>query len=528
MPPRVRSRALSRLVRARHSIRWRLTLWISALLIVSVGVAFAIIYSETSARLSAQIRHDLNADTTQLQQSLQIAEGDTRGEVVSDIRHYVDAQPFRSISTLLFVLAPGTTISNYPELFSALEVDDGENLTQQQAENTQAQQISRPHLGVSTRLLPDVGQVRLLERRIRLADGMVVVVGAGEPLVSLHRAQEGVVHSFLLAAGFIALAVLLGSWLVGSRLTAPLRRMARVAAQVDAGDLEPRMQIDERRRDEIGVLANAFNHMLGRLEHGFRNQREFIADASHELRTPLTVIQGQLEVLANRRQVDRDEVRRVERLVEGEVLRMRRIVDDLLLLAQSERPDFLKPETLELDRFVGQIWDGATLIAERRFELGPLARGRLHADPDRLAQALRNLINNAIDHTTPLTGTIRLEAHDDVPGSIRILLLDDGPGIAPEELERIFHRFHRTGASRSRPAGPGQLGGAGLGLSIVRAIAEAHGGAVAAGNRRSGGAWFELRLPGFERAAPARRPPARRPPAVAPAGAHTGPREPTA
>lgn len=500
MSPRVRSRALNRLLRARHSIRWRLTAWISVLLIGSVGIAFAIIYSETSARLSAQISHDLEADTAQLEQSLQIAEGDTRAEVVSDIRHYVDAQPFRSISTLLFVLAPGATISNYPELFTTQGVDDGERVSQQQAENMQARQIRSPRLGLVTRLLPDVGHVRLLERRTRLADGMVVVIGAGEPLVSLHRAQEGVVHSFLLAAGFIALAVLLGSWLVGSRLTAPLRRMARVAAQVDAGDLEPRMQIEERRRDEIGVLANAFDHMLARLEHGFRNQREFIADASHELRTPLTVIQGQLEVLANRRQVDRDDVRRVERLVEGEVLRMRRIVDDLLLLAQSERPDFLKPETLELERFVSQIWDGATLIAERRFELGPLARGRLHADPDRLAQALRNLINNAIDHTAPGTGMICLEAHDDLPGMIRIVLLDDGPGIAPEELERIFHRFHRTGASRGAPPREGQLGGAGLGLSIVRAIAEAHGGDVAAGNRRGGGAWFELRLPGFERA----------------------------
>jgi two-component system OmpR family sensor kinase len=484
-----------------------LTVWIAALLIATVGISFAIIYSETSARLSAQVRHDLTADTAQLQQSLQIAEGDTRAEVISDIRHYVDAQPLHSISTLLFVLAPGATISNYSEVFAVRAREGGESTAQQAAENAQARKLARPRLGVSTVELPDVGPVRLLERRVRLADGMPVVVGAGEPLVSLHRAQEGVVHSFLLAAAFIALAVLLGSWLLGSRLTAPLRRMARVAAQVDAGDLEPRMALEGRRRDEIGVLAASFNHMLARLEQGFRNQREFIADASHELRTPLTVIQGQMEVLANRRQLDREEVRRVERLVEGEVLRMRRIVDDLLLLAQAERPDFIRPETLELERFVAQIWDGATLIADRRFELGPVARGRLHADPDRLAQALRNLITNAIDHTAPGSGTIRLEAHDDLPGTVRLVLLDDGPGIPPGELERIFYRFHRTGASRAgAAAGDGQLGGAGLGLSIVRAIAEAHGGSVAAGNRPAGGAWFELRLPGFERARTQPRP----------------------
>ncbi len=505
-----RTAARGRLARALHSLRWRLTLSIAALLIGTVGVAFAIVYSQTSAHVSAQIHHDLTADTAQLQQSLRLADGDTAAEELANVRQYVQAQPFRSLSTLLFVLAPRTTISNYPELFAALGPDDGENATQQGAENAEAQRFRAPRLGLSTQPLPDVGQVRVLERRVRI-DGMPLVIGAGEPLASLHRAQEGVVHSFALAAVFIALAVLLGSYLLGTRLTAPLRRMARVAAQIDAGDLEPRMEIDERRADEVGVLATAFNHMLARLERGFRSQREFIADASHELRTPLTVIQGQLEVLANRREVSHEEVRRVGRLVEGEVARMRRLVDDLLLLAQSDRPDFVQAETIDFERFIGEIWDGATLIAERRFELGSLPAGRLRADPDRLAQALRNLINNAIDHTAPTTGTIRLEAAVERGGWVRIELLDDGPGIPSDELERIFHRFHRTGRSRASKPGEARLGGAGLGLAIVRAIAEAHHGEVRAANRPEGGARFELRLPGFE---PVPHPPSQRPAAA--------------
>jgi two-component system OmpR family sensor kinase len=483
-----------RLAGVLHSIRWRLTLWISLLLIVTVGAAFAIVYSETGARLSAQIQHDLTADSAQLHQSLAIAEGNNRAEILSDIGHYVQAQPFKSISTLLFVIAPGRSLSNYPELFDAQAPDDGENAAQQAVENAQAASIRSPRLGVSTRALPDVGHVRLLEQRVRV-DGMNLVIGAGEPLASQHRALEGIVHSFALAAAFIVLAALLGSYLVGSRLTAPLRRMARVAAQVDAGDLAPRMEVDARRQDEIGVLASAFDHMLARLERAFRGQREFVADASHELRTPLTVIQGQLEVLANRPEVDRGEVRRVEGLVGGEVARMRRLVDDLLLLAQSERPDFVSPEEVDFERFITEIWDGATLLAERNFELGELPAGRLRADPDRVAQGLRNLIVNAIDYTEPGTGTIRLEAHRQPGGWVTIALLDDGPGVAPEELERIFHRFHRTGASRA--GGSRRFGGAGLGLSIVRAIAEAHGGQALAANRPAGGARFELRLPGF-------------------------------
>jgi signal transduction histidine kinase len=292
----------------------------------------------------------------------------------------------------------------------------------------------------------------------------------------------------------VVLAVLIASYLVSTRVTAPLRRMARVAARVDAGDLEPRMDVAEGRDDEVGVLATAFNHMLQRLEEGFRGQREFIADASHELRTPLTVIQGQLEVLASQANPDGAEVRRVERLVNAEILRMRRLVDDLLLLAQSERIDFLKTDGVDLERFITQLWDGATLMAERRFEVGPIPRGRLRADPDRLAQAVRNLINNAIDHTRPGDGLIRLEVTSVPPDGIRIAIIDDGPGIPPEEIDRIFERFHRTSASRSTAKG-----GAGLGLAIVRAIAEAHGGSATAANSADGsGARFEIQLPGFE------------------------------
>jgi signal transduction histidine kinase len=331
--------------------------------------------------------------------------------------------------------------------------------------------------------------MRLYERAVDVA-GRRVIVGAGESLESVRRAQHGVIQSFLLAGAFIALAVLFGSYLVGTRVTAPLRRMARVAARVDAGDLEPRM--DATGRDEVAVLAGTFNHMLERLDEAFRAQRAFVADASHELRTPLTVIQGQLEVLAHRQAPDRAEVRRVERLVHGEIQRMRRLVDDLLLLAQTERPDFLHPEPIDLERFLGQLRDDATLTADRRFELGAVPPGRLRADPDRLAQALRNLINNAIDHTAPDTGLVRLDADRAANGAIRISVLDDGPGIPELELERIFDRFHRAGAERAA-----EFGGAGLGLAIVRAITEAHGGRAAAANIAGGGAQFDLWLPGF-------------------------------
>ncbi len=243
------------------------------------------------------------------------------------------------------------------------------------------------------------------------------------------------------------------------------------------------------------MLADAFNHMLDRLTDAFAGQRAFVADASHELRTPLTVIRGQLEVLASQSDPSGEEVRRVEGLVQAEIARISRLVDDLLLLAKTEQVEFLRLQTIDLPVYVGELWDGMSLLADRRFELGPIPSGTLRADPDRLAQALRNLVGNAIEHTDSEHGLVRLRVQVLAGGRLRFLVEDDGLGIPPDQRERVFRRFHRTDAARDRASG-----GTGLGLAIVRAIADAHGGSVTAGESPEGGACFELELPGFTHA----------------------------
>jgi signal transduction histidine kinase len=242
----------------------------------------------------------------------------------------------------------------------------------------------------------------------------------------------------------------------------------------------------------VRVLAEAFNHMLDRLTAAFAGQRAFVADASHELRTPLTVIRGQLEVLAAQNRPSGDEVRRVERLVQAEIARVSRLVDDLLLLAKTEQTTFLVIEPIDLAGWVSELWDGMSVLAQRRFELGPVPKGTLQADPDRLAQALRNLVANAIEHTDPERGVVRMQIEVVGSESIRFVMEDDGLGIPADQLERVFDRFHRTDAARDRASG-----GTGLGLAIVRAIAEAHGGSVRAARSSLGGARIELELPGF-------------------------------
>jgi signal transduction histidine kinase len=480
------------------SIRWRLTLWVAGVLLIAAAVTFVIVYRDTGRQLRAQIDRDLSRETSQLAQLPETRPGATPAQVATVARRYVSARPYQSTSMLLLVTVPGAgTITNHPEVIGPAVAERGETAAEQARENAMGHGLLAPRSGFSTRRLADVGNVRLLERTA-IVGGLHVVVGAGEPLALVESSQHSVAKAFLLAGALVLALALIASYLAGARVSAPLRHLARVAARVDGGDLEPRVTLPPGRRDEVRVLAESFNHMLDRLSAGFAAQREFVADASHELRTPLTVIRGQLEVLAAQPNPSESEVRRVERLVDAEIRRIIRLVDDLLLLAKSERADFLRAEPIDLARFVTELWDGLMLTADRRFELTAIPEGSLLADPDRLAQALRNLVRNAIDHTRPETGLVRLEVDRLAPDRVRFAVVDDGPGIPAAERARVFERFHRTDAGRSRATG-----GAGLGLAIVRAVAEAHHGRVVASAGEQGGARFELELPGFRAGAPA-------------------------
>ncbi|MHB1538053.1 MAG: sensor histidine kinase [Solirubrobacteraceae bacterium] len=507
-----RSRFAGRLLRLTRrlgigSLRWRLAAWVATIVVISSAITFFVVYRGTGSAVRAQITHDLTSDASALIATLRTegrtsdnGHADTAALVVGAARRYVASQSFASTSTVLFVQTPGQpTVGNTPELVDpSAPADDREQGGEQAQENSAASVLLRTPRGFSVQHSPDESEMRLLKRSFTLANGSVVTVGVGESLDIVARAERGVAQAFILAAGLALLAALVAALLIGTRFSAPLRRMAAVARRVDAGELTPRID-DPGPDEEARALADSFNHMLDRLTEAFAGERDFIADASHELRTPLTVIQGQLEVLAAQRQPAADEVRRVEALVRAEVGRMTRLVDDLLLLARAEQAQFLHTRSIPLTDFVADLWAGVGPTAERRLELGALPHGRLEADPDRLAQALRNLIENAIEHTAAGDGLVRLEVgveRSDERAAARTSVLfaveDDGRGIPDDQLERIFDRFHRTDPARSRASG-----GAGLGLAIVRAIAEAHGGSVVARRGRLGGARIELRLPGF-------------------------------
>lgn len=474
-------------------LRWRLAAWVALVVLVSSAITFVVVYRRTGSELKHQIDQEIHGDSSDLAHAL-IASHDVRPtQVAHRATRYIRAQPFSSSSTLLFAVVPGAhTSSNRPELFTHAKADNGETASEQAAENRLAAKLRTFHEGYSTLTLPDVGNLRLLEHAVILPGGLRVIVGAGEPLAAVAHAQGSVARAFVLAGILALVGGLVAAYLVGARVSRPLRRMAAVAAKVDAGDLHPRIHDLSHEAGELKVLADAFNHMLDRLTEAFAGQRAFVADASHELRTPLTVIRGQMEVLASQCQPPEQEVRRVERLVQAEIGRITRLVDDLLLLAKIEQAEFLHVQAIDLPDYVRGLWDGMGLLARRRFELANVPAGELRADPDRLAQALRNLIGNAIEHTDEGDGLVRLRIVLGAGAHLCFLIEDDGPGIDADQRERVFDRFHRTDVARDRASG-----GTGLGLAIVRAIAEAHGGSVAAGASVEGGTCVALELPGF-------------------------------
>jgi heavy metal sensor kinase len=472
-----------------RSLRWRLTALIGAVVVLSVGATYLAVYRGTGAQLRTQIDRELKADAETFSRAGVPAGNLTPALVQAAARHYITSQPFRASSRLLVITAPGRPpLSNEPQLVAPSSTADPDA-------RHEAAQLALARPGYATIDIAHEGSLRIYRAPVVRDGRTVATVAVGEPLTPVERAEKQVARTFLLAGSGTLVIGLLAGYLVAARTAGPLRRMARISARVDAGELSPRMA-PTGPRDEVRTLAESFNLMLDRLEDAFARQRAFASDASHELRTPLTVIRGQLEVLARQPNPSADDVRRVERLVRTEILRMERLVDDLLVLARADERDFLRQRPVDLGPFAEELLDGARPTANRRFELGPIPAGVLDVDPDRLAQALRNLLRNAVEYTSDgglvrLTGSASRER-------VTLAVEDDGPGIPPDHRERVFDRFHRMDSARTRVRG-----GAGLGLAIARAIVEAHGGTMCAEESPEGGARVVIELPGFRAIGPA-------------------------
>ncbi len=297
----------------------------------------------------------------------------------------------------------------------------------------------------------------------------------------------------LVAFGTLLAAAAIGS-LVAGRLLDPLRRLREATQAVSHEDLTKRVEVRDG-ADDVTLLAKTFNTMLERLDEGAQQQQQFLDDAGHELRTPLTILRGHLELMAADDPVDVITTRDV---LLDEVDRMQRLVDDLLLLANSGHPDFLRKEPVRTSEILHQVMEKVRVLARRNWQQDETADFVVEADPQRLTQALVQLAANAVKYTGPGStialgcsvegptapdGTPRAE-----PDTLLMWVRDDGTGIAAEDQQRIFERFGRAHPGRGQE-------GAGLGLAIVTAIAQAHGGTATVESEYGYGSSFMIRIP---------------------------------
>jgi two-component system, OmpR family, sensor kinase len=475
---------------ARVGLRGRLAFSIAAIVIAAFAVTFYAVYKTTGSQLRSRIDRDLRGEGDALARALRQPSA-SPAAAAATARHFIDAQPFGPSARLLIVTVPGVgAVTNEPELVG-LRGEPGERAVDARAELRQAKELRTAPNGYSDLELEDAGEVRLLTRKVRTPAGSATI-RVGEPLQSAEQAQSEVAKTFLLAGAVTLALALIAAYLVAARTAAPLRRMARIAAAVDAGDLTHRIE-SAGPHDEVRLLAESFDHMLDRLEDAFSRQREFVSDASHEMRTPLTAVRGQLEVLARDPDPSPERVKEVELLALREIARMERLVDDLLTLARLD--EGLKPAfgEVEVEAFLRELVE-ATDASDRRIEFSGGPPGQVRADPDQLTQVVRNLIRNAIDHSGS-GGAVRVGA-EAAAGTLRVFVDDDGGGIPAGERDRVFDRFHRIEASRDR-----RSGGSGLGLAIARSIVEVHGGRIWVDESPLGGARIAFELPGFRAAA---------------------------
>ncbi len=341
----------------------------------------------------------------------------------------------------------------------------------------------------------DVGSVghsgvRYREALVSVPQGVLVVAGSlsstSATLASLLRIQ--IVASLGVLA--VLCAVVLFTMRRGLR---PLEDMAETTDAIAAGDLTQRVSVG-RTSSEVARMGRALNAMLARIEQAFaeksmseRRLRQFVADASHELRTPLTSIQGYTELLRKGAFSDEEGKVRALQRVEREASRMGVLVDDLLLLARLDQGRPLEQVPVDLARIGAEaVLDARVLDPGRPVDLVATGPVVVSGDRDRLRQVAHNLVRNALDHTpagTPVVVSVRAEGEE---GCLSVS--DEGPGLSEEGALRAFDRFWRDDAARTG-------GGSGLGLSIVRAIAEVLGGSAVVRSEPGQGATFEVAIP---------------------------------
>lgn len=463
------------------SVRVRITATVALLVTLALAGAGAIVYLVELRRIDAAIVREAEQELDEFA-ALQESESVDPGT----------GEPFRVESILRAFLQ--RNVPDDDELLIGWLADGRRLLSPEDdpvADEPAFLEAAEPLVaaGGSTRVDTDQGEVRITAQPVQQGGtaGALVVVSYLEP----DRSElDDTMRTYGTVAALSLLVIVGAAWWQAGRLLRPLRSLRRTAEEISASDLSRR--VPETGNDDITALTRTVNGMLDRLDAAFTAQRQFLDDAGHELKTPLTVLRGHLELVDL---TDPQEVAETRALLVDEVDRMARLVGDLILLAKSGRPDFLSLGPADPTDLAASVLSKARALGDRRWVLDSAAAAEpalLVLDEQRITQALLQLADNAVKHTT--TGQEVGIGCEVAGGRVRWWVRDTGPGVAAGDRERIFERFERA---EVRPGDEGF----GLGLSIVAAIARAHGGtAYAAATDR--GARFVLDLPAVRRDLP--------------------------
>jgi two-component system, OmpR family, sensor kinase len=325
---------------------------------------------------------------------------------------------------------------------------------------------------------------RVLAQSLGARRRLVLVVGAS--LAQRDRALRALSEMLFIGGPVLLVLTCIAGYLLAAGALAPVERMRSRAARISGVRRGDRLPVPAP-RDELQRLGATLNEMLARLDDFVTREKTFIANAGHELRTPLSILKLELE-LALSDDPSREELQAGVRAAAEEVDRLTRLANDLLVIASADQGRFTVDQSpLDVQRLLDTIADrvaGAALTQGRRVSSERIGRVRVSADPERIEQALANMVANALRYGA---GPVLLTAREQ-NGQVELHVLDEGEGFAPEFLPRAFERFSRADPARAH-------GGTGLGLSIVYAIAEAHGGDAGAMNRETGGADVWISLP---------------------------------
>ncbi len=457
------------------SIRARLTIWYTGALLAILAVVSGLSYSVLRWSLFQQV------DASLLAVAQIVRETDERGAGRSEVE--------RAIRELL---GPGFA----DQFFQFLDPEGRSRFRSGPPPVTNLPLSPQARLNATRGLRtfetledPQGGPFRLLTVPVQRSDRSVEIIQVSAPLA---RTREALARYLTTLLALVPVAVGLaaaGGAVIAARALSPVRTMSEAARQITAEDLGRRL---ERRGadDEIDHLADTLNTMLAGLEAAFAQARRFSADAAHELRTPLTVLKGELEV-ALRAARSPEEYRQV--LISGleEVDHLIRLVEDLLLFSRSVSTMGFPRERVELEPLVLEALEAG---ARRAQGAGVTVRADAFepvvvlGDAGALRRAVLNLVDNAVKYT-PAGGKVEISLLV-AEGEARIVVRDTGIGIDPAGAARIFDPFVRLDAARTRDAG-----GSGLGLALVRAIVEAHGGTITVDSTPGAGSRFTVRLP---------------------------------